>query len=439
MIDLIIRNAQIALSDGATIDSDIGCDKGVITEIRDTIKSSAAEEIDAAGLLLLPGVIDPQVHFREPGGTNKEDIGSGSRAAVAGGVTSFLEMPNCNPLTIDQDQLDWKIARAQKTSAANFGFFIGATGKNIKEINSVNPACGIKVFMGASTGDLLVDSQEELEAIFSTGERLIAVHAEDETRIKNRTQTILNESDNLDYSLHSTIRDPETALIATQRAVELSIKYGRRLHILHMSTAEEVEFFRKHKPSQITCEVIPNHLFLDTDDYSTHGARVQMNPPIRKPGNSDVLWEGLNEGIIDIIATDHAPHLLADKTLPYPNSPSGMPGVETSLPLMLTAMADGKCDLAQILSWMCSGPAKLYGIKNKGIIDEGYDADLTIVDLDQKRPVLDKNMFTKVGWSAYSGRDLVGWPQYTIVGGKIVFEHGKIRPNIYGKPLAFSN
>ncbi|MBT3640418.1 MAG: dihydroorotase [Acidiferrobacteraceae bacterium] len=438
MYDLVIHNASIAHPDGTTAAGDVACQNGRIAKIDNMINAVGREHIDAAGRLLIPGVIDPQVHFREPGATDKEDLASGSRAAVRGGVTSFLEMPNCNPPTTDQEQLDWKLARAASSCAANFGFFIGATCDNLEALNNVHPACGIKIFMGSSTGDLLVDKQEHLERIFGNGQRLIAVHAEDETRIQDRTRALLKEGEVADYALHSQIRDPQTALIATERALALSEKYGRRLHILHLSTSEEVERLRRHKPDQVTCEVIPNHLFLNTDDYAQLGSRVQMNPPIRNPANASGLWSGLHQGIIDIIATDHAPHTLAEKSQPYPNSPAGMPGVETSLPLMLTAMQAGQCTLAQVQQWMCSGPAQVYGIKNKGQLAEDFDADLALVDIETARPVRDNEVFSRAAWSPYAGRELTGWPSYTIVGGQVVFDNGRIRPGVFGRALEFS-
>ncbi len=439
MYQLIIRNAQIANPDGSSFESDLACNHGRIEKIAPEISTDAVEQIDANGQLLLPGVIDPQVHFREPGGDERENLASGSRAAVRGGVTSFLEMPNCKPPTTDQEQLSWKIDRASKTSVANFGFFIGATSGNLHSLNDAQPACGIKIFMGSSTGDLLVDDEKHLDQIFGNGSRLIAVHAEDETRIQDRTKSLLDGNENPDCSIHSIIRDPQTALIATERALSLSKKYERRLHVLHLSTAEEVKRLRHDKPDWVSCEVIPNHLFLSTDDYQTLGSRVQMNPPIRDPENTPELWAGLHDGTIDIIATDHAPHLLSDKGEPYPYSPSGMPGVETSLPLMLTAMQEGKCDLAQIQKWMCSGPAALYGIPNKGVIREGFDADLTLVNLDVSKVVSDEEVFSKVKWSPFSGRALTGWPIYTIVGGNIVFDNGIVRDNVYGKALTYAS
>ena len=439
MFDLIIRNANVLQPDGTTVPADVACHRGKIEQITATSGANGRDTIDAQGLLLLPGVIDPQVHFREPGATHKEDLSSGSRAAVRGGVTSFLEMPNCSPPTTNQARLDWKLACAARSSVANFGFFIGASKDNLKALNTTHPACGIKIFMGSSTGDLLVDDENLLDAIFATGDRLIAVHAEDETRIRERSSLFLgSENDQPSYEIHSQIRDPETALIATQRAVRLSKKYGRRLHILHLSTAEEVDFLRLEKPPQVSCEVVPNHLFLSSDDYHQLGSRVQMNPPVRAPENASALWQGLQDGVIDIIATDHAPHTIEEKRQPYPLSPSGMPGVETSLPMMLTEVADGQCTLQQIQEWMSYGPARLYGIPDKGLIAEGFDADLTLVDLERYRPVVNEEIFSRAGWSPYSGRQLTGWPVYTVVNGRVVFDHGEIRAGIYGQALNFT-
>jgi dihydroorotase len=440
MFDLIIRNAKVLQPDGTILPADVVCHRGKIEQIAAYSNNNGRETIDADGLLLLPGVIDPQVHFREPGATHKEDLGSGSRAAVRGGVTSFLEMPNCNPPTTNQARLDWKLACAARSSVANFGFFIGASQDNLESLNTTHPVCGIKIFMGSSTGDLLVDDEDLLDAIFATGNRLIAVHAEDETRIRERSSTFLGAEDAaLPYHTHSRIRDPETALIATRKAIKLSKKYSRRLHILHLSTGDEVDLLRLEKPPQVSCEVVPNHLFLSTDDYRQLGSRAQMNPPVRDPKNASILWQGLQDGIIDIIATDHAPHTAEEKSQPYPLSPSGMPGVETSLPLMLTEVAGGRCTLKQIQEWMSHGPARLYGIPNKGLIAEGFDADLTLVDLERYRSVANNEIFSRAGWSPYSGLQLTGWPVYTVVNGRVVFDHGEIRPGIYGQALNFSN
>jgi dihydroorotase len=434
LYNLLIRNARIARPDGSTFEGDVACEDGRIARIEPAITATARETIDAAGKLLMPGVIDPQVHFREPGNVYKEDLGSGSRAAVRGGVTSFLEMPNTAPPTTTQAALDEKLALAARKSVANYGFFIGATPDNLEALNTVTPACGIKIFMGSSTGSLLVNRPQDLERIFANGNRLIAVHAEDETRINSRRAQFAGRTD---PAAHSEIRDNETARLATQLALTLSKKYKRRLHILHLSTREEVAMLRADKPAWVTAEAIPNHLFLNTADYARLGTLVQMNPPIRSPQDNAALWEGLHDGIIDFIATDHAPHTLEEKKRAYPNTPSGMPGVETSLPLMLTAMHDGRCTLAEIQKWMCYGPAEAYRIPNKGKILDGWDADLTLVDIENVWPVRDEETFTKVRWSPWSGRELRGWPKFTIVNGEIAFDNGRIREQVRGRPLTY--
>lgn len=414
----------------------MGCGPRGIDRIAGAIDAQSEESLDAAGHLLLPGIIDPQVHFREPGGEHKEDLHTGSCAAVKGGVTTYLDMPNTAPALISQAALDDKLARAASRSVANYGFFIGATPSNLDEINTAEPVCGIKVFMGSSTGDLLVDRADDLERIFANGDRLIAVHAEDQARISERERRWAGATL---PATHSKIRDVECARLATERALDLSRSYQRRLHILHLSTAAEIELLRQDKPPWVTAEVIPNHLFLTEGDYERLGTLVQMNPPIRSKQDAAALWAALRAGIIDFVATDHAPHTLAEKQRPYPDAPSGMPGVETSLPLMLTEMASNRCTLAQIQQWMCSGAARAYGIANKGAIQEGWDADLTLVDMDAYRPVRHRDMFTRVRWSPYDGRELTGWPVVTVVGGRIVYDHGHIREGLYGQALRFEN
>ncbi|MBI3899860.1 MAG: dihydroorotase [Gammaproteobacteria bacterium] len=432
---LLIQNARIARPDGTTIDGDVYCNNGRIEKIDRSISTRADESIDANGLMLLPGAIDPQVHFREPGKEYKEDLASGSRAAAKGGVTSFLEMPNTDPPTTNQAALNDKLARAAGRCVVNYGFFIGATPNNLDELNRAEPACGIKIFMGSSTGSLLVNRDEDLERIFANGTRLIAVHAENEARIDERKAKLGHRTD---IAVHSEIRDNECARLATEKALSLSKKYRRRLHILHLSTADEVELLRRDKPTWVTAEVIPNHLVLNTADYATHGTLVQMNPPIRTPHDNDVLWQGLRDGVLDFIATDHAPHTLEEKAQGYPQSPSGMPGVETSLPTMLTAMKAGRCTLADVQKWMCWRAMEAYGIANKGKIIEGWDADLTLVDLTTYKPVRNDEMFTKVHWSPFDGRELTGWSVYTIVNGRVVFDHGRIRDGVYGTALKFN-
>lgn len=432
---LLIRHARILLADGTWLLGDVLVRDERIVEIATEIATTeATKEIDATGLVLLPGVIDPQVHFREPGLEHKEDLNTASRACAKGGVTSFLEMPNTKPLTITQAALDDKLQRAAQKSIVNYGFFIGATPANLPDIRSASPTCGIKVFMGSAHGDLLVDTAAALEPIFAQGERLIAVHAEDQARINQRKQEFAG---NTDPAVHSQIQDNQAALNATKLALELSQKYHRRLHILHLSTAEEVELLRSQKPAWVTAEVTPQHLLLNTDAYGKIGTLAQMNPPLRSHHDNAVLWQGLLDGTIDFIATDHAPHTLEEKAKGYPNTPSGMPGVETSLPLMLTQAVAGKCTIEQVSHWMSTAVATAYGIPNKGSIEIGYDADLVLVDIDHYHPVERADLETKCGWSPFEGWDLTGYPVYTIVNGHIVYERGKIYTDIKGKALQF--
>ncbi|PLZ97429.1 dihydroorotase [Fischerella thermalis CCMEE 5198] len=434
---LLIRRARIILPDGEFMIGDVLTRDRFIVEVAPEISTDQTpiREVDAEGLTLLPGVIDPQVHFREPGLEHKEDLFTATCACAKGGVTSFLEMPNTRPLTTTQQALDDKLQRAQNKCLVNYGFFIGATAENLPDLLLANPTPGIKIFMGSMHGQLLVDQQEVLEAIFAKGKRLIAVHAEDQARINQRRQEFAGIHD---VAVHSQIQDNQAALLATQQVLKLSEKYQRRLHILHMSTAEEAELLRQHKPSWVTAEVTPQHLFLNTSAYEKIGTLAQMNPPLRSPHDNEVLWQALHDGVIDFIATDHAPHTLEEKAQPYPNSPSGMPGVETSLPLMLTATAQGRCSVAQVVNWMSTAVAKAYGIPNKGAIAPGYDADLVLVDLQTYRPVLREEILSKCGWSPFEGWNLTGWPAYTIVGGKLVYEKGKLHTQVRGQALTFT-
>ncbi|MHB1951456.1 MAG: dihydroorotase [Acidiferrobacteraceae bacterium] len=433
MYTLLIRNCRIALPDASIAEGDIACRAGLIERIAPAIDAAADEVVDGQGRLLLPGVIDPQVHFREPGNEHKEDLASGSRAAARGGVTSFLEMPNTKPPTTTQAALDDKLARAARSCVVNYGFFVGATPHNADTLEGIGPACGIKIFMGSSTGDLLVDRPEDLERIFATGRRLIAVHAEDQACIERYRERFRGHRD---PAVHSDMRPAECALKATSLALELSKRYQRRLHILHVSTREEVALLRRDKPPWVTAEAVPNHLFLNRADYRHQGARVIMNPPIRDPEDNAALWEGLKDGVLDFIATDHAPHTLEEKQ-GYP-APAGMPGVETSLPLVLTEWQAGRCSLAHVLKWMSSSAAAAYGLAGKGRIAEGYDADLTLVDVDHVRVARDADMATKVRWTPFAGRALTGWPVMTAVGGRVVFDGKAIRAGSQGTPVRYT-
>jgi dihydroorotase len=432
---LLIRQGQILLPNGEYLVGDVLCRDGQIQQIAPTITTPPDQTLDATGLTLLPGVIDPQVHFREPGLEHKEDLFTASCACAKGGVTSFLEMPNTRPLTTTQAALNDKLARAAQKCLVNYGFFIGATKAVLPDLLTAQPVCGIKVFMGSMHGELLVDDPQVLEKIFAQGSRLIAVHAEDQARINQRRQEFAGITD---YAIHSQIQDVEAALLATKLALGLSKKYQRRLHILHLSTGAEAELLRQDKPSWVTAEVTPQHLLLNTDAYETIASLAQMNPPLRSPQDNQTLWQALLDGVIDFIATDHAPHTLAEKAKPYPQSPSGMPGVETSLPLMLTQAQQGRCTVAQVAQWMSAKVAEAYGIPRKGEIRVGYDADLVLVDLQTYRPVLRQELQTKCGWSPFEGWQLTGWPAVTIVGGQVVYDRGQLHTQVRGKPLEFS-
>jgi dihydroorotase len=435
---LFIRRARILLPGGEFSIGDVQTRGREIVRVAPEIPSEevapADREIDALGLTLLPGVIDPQVHFREPGLEHKEDLFTASCACAKGGVTSFLEMPNTRPLTTTQAALDDKLQRAAQKCLVNYGFFIGATAENLPSLLSANPTPGIKIFMGSMHGELLVDDEAALEAIFATGDRLIAVHAEDQARILERRQLFAGVTEE---AAHSQIQDSQAALLATGLALKLSKKYRRRLHILHMSTAEEAELLRQEKPSWVTAEVTPQHLLLNTGAYEKIGTLAQMNPPLRSPSDNEALWQALLDGVIDFIATDHAPHTLEEKAKGYPNTPSGMPGVETSLPLMLTEAVRGRCTVAQVAHWMSAAVAEAYQIPRKGAIAPGYDADLVLVDLNIYRPVLREELLTKCGWSPFEGWNLTGWPVLTVVGGEIVYERGRLNTEVRGKPLSF--
>ncbi|MDJ0518886.1 MAG: dihydroorotase [Trichodesmium sp. MO_231.B1] len=433
---LLIRRARILLPNGEFLVGDVQIQGREIIQVAPEISSSEASEkiIDAEGLTLLPGVIDPQVHFREPGLEHKEDLFTASRACVKGGVTSFLEMPNTKPLTTTQEALDDKLQRAAQKCLVNFGFFIGATAENLPDLLTANPTPGIKIFMGSMHGPLLVDTEEKLEPIFARGKRLIAVHAENQARIDQRKKEFAGISD---PAIHSQIQDNEAALLATKMALKLSKKYERRLHILHTSTGDEAELLRQDKPSWVTAEVTPQHLLLNTSAYEKIGSLAQMNPPLKSAWDNDILWQALLDGVIDFIATDHAPHTLEEKAKGYPNTPSGMPGVETSLPLMLTQAIQGRCSVAQVSNWMSTAVAKGYGIPKKGAIAPGFDADLVLVDLDNYRPVLREELMTKCRWSPFEGWSLTGWPVVTIVGGEVVFNRGEFNSEVRGRALTF--
>ena len=394
--------------------------------------------IDGTGLHLLPGIIDPQCHFRDPGQPEKEDLGSGSAAAVSGGVTSFLDMPNNKPSITNMEGMRSKLKTASEKCVNNYGFFIGATPDNVSDLQeavgtaeeplSVPGICGIKIFMGSSTGTLLVNEREALETIFNGTSGLIAVHAEDEKRLIARLEDIKGRTD---MAAHAEWRDDVTALLATQLAVELAQASGHRLHVLHLTSGIEADWLEgitvlpstaDDKGAIITTETLPQHLTFDETDVEREGTRLKMNPPIRYAKDRDTLWKQLKKGTIQCIATDHAPHTLEAKALGFPDAPSGMPGVETSLAVMLTHAKDGTCSIEEVVTWMSTNVADCFNMIGKGRLEEGMDGDVVLVDMNNGHEVNDEHTWSRVGWNPFHGRHLVGWAQVTVVAGVPVFE-----------------
>ena len=417
--NLLVQNAMMVLPDGI-VEGDLRVANGRIKTIAPQgglVPQNGEQVIDGVGLHLLPGAIDPHVHFRDPGNPEKEDLESGSRAAVAGGITGFLDMPNTVPNATNRVQLEAKIAVAGQKAVNHHGFFIGATNDNVADMQSVegmDGVCGIKIFMGSSTGDLLVHEQKHLENIFANTGGIIATHAEDEDRLQSR---IAQYKGRTDIAAHAECRDVECALIATKRASALAKDHDHRLHIVHLTSGAEADWLASNKGDLITTEVCTQHLTFDQDDVEELGVRALMNPPIRYTEDKNSLWKRLKDGTIDCVVTDHAPHTLEAKSVGYPNAPAGMPGVETSLPLMLTHAMNGKCSVSDVVKWMCAGPARVYGMQNKGSLIEGYDGDLTLVDLETRRTITDADVWTRVGWTPYAGMELTGLPMWTVVDG----------------------
>ncbi len=423
----LIRNAEVILPDQIA-QTNILLENGKIVAIDASPSTQADEVVDAAGLVLLPGVIDDQVHFREPGLTHKEDLESGSRACASGGITTYLEMPNTHPPATDVQSLQWKYDRATAVSRVNFGFYIGATENNVPELQRATHAPGIKIFIGSSTGGLLVDSQEALERIFAETTLPICAHCEDESTVRANRAAL---GEQLTIHDHSRIRDTRAAVIATRRAIDLSQRHQHRFHVLHVSTAAEIPLIAHAGPT-ITAEVCPHHLFFSTDDYDRLGSLVQMNPSVKSPDDARQLWNALTAGSIQVIATDHAPHTLAEKQAPYPQSPSGLPAVENSLALLLNQVNLGLCTLEQVASWMCDAPARVWDLVGKGRIAVGYDADLVLVDMSREKTIRHSEQMTRSGWSPWDGVTLKGWPARTIVGGQTVFADGQVNESVRG-------
>lgn len=439
--DLIISGATIVNHDGRGI-ADAGVRGGRTVAIGDLGKASAGRTIQAKGLHLLPGVIDSQVHFREPGNEHKEDLETGSLAAVMGGVTAVFEMPNTNPATTDADSLADKLRRAKRRMHCDFAFYIGAALEKAAQLGELErlPGCaGVKLFMGASTGSLLVSEDEGVRQVLRHGRRRVAIHSEDQARMVARKHLALPGA----VETHPVWRDAESALLSTQRLLRIAREERRRVHVLHITTAEEIDLLAQHKDIA-TVEVTPQHLTLAAPEaYAELGTRAQMNPPIRDAYHRSGLWRGVAAGIVDVLGSDHAPHtrqekgLSADSNTRYPNTPSGMPGVQTLVPILLDHVAAGRLSLERFVDLTSHGPNRIFGIANKGRLAVGYDADYTLVDLQAVRVIEDSKMAGRCDWTPFHGRKVTGWPMGTIVRGLVVMWEGALETPHQGAAIRF--
>ena len=443
MKEILIQNAQL-VNEGRVSHKDLLILGEKIHKIEDRILPNGNEQIiDATGLHLLPGWIDDQVHFREPGLTHKATIASESRAAVAGGITSFLEMPNTLPQTTTQKALEDKLARAAKTSIANYGFLFGGTNENLNDIKTFDKtkAAGLKLFLGSSTGNMLVDDPEVLKKIFSSTDLPIAVHCEDETTIReNLAQQIAQYGDDIPIEKHPIIRSEEACFQSSSRAIQLAKETGARLHVFHLSTALETDLFSNQKPlseKKITAEVCLHHLWFSAEDYKEKGTLIKWNPAVKKASDRDALWQALNDDRIDLLATDHAPHTLEEKQNSYTKAPSGGPLVQHAYPALLTAVNQGKITLEKLVEKACHNPAILFKIQNRGYLREGYFADLVLVDLNKKRKVEREDLLYKCGWSPFEGTTFTACIDKTFVNGNLVYSAGKIVEGNLGHQLTF--
>lgn len=432
--DLIVRNGTVYLP-GGPVSADIGVIGGRIASIG-AISGDAGEVIDCTGLHVLPGVIDSQVHFREPGLEHKEDLESGSRAAVMGGVTAVFEMPNTKPNTDTAERVADKLARAHHRMWCDHAFYVGATSSNaesLKELERLPGTAGVKIFMGASTGDLLVADDGALARVLASGKRRVAIHAEDEFRMNERADLRVSA----DPSSHPVWRDDESAILATRRILRLAREAKRRIHILHITTPAELELIAQHKDIA-TCEVTPQHLTLAGEEaYPRLGSYAQMNPPIRSGAHRDGLWHWLAQGVPDVIGSDHAPHTIEEKSKTYPDTPSGMPGVQTLLPLLLDHMHHGRLSMQRLIDLTSAGAQRIFGLVGKGRIAAGYDADFTIVDLKKRWTVTEDWLQSRCGWSPFTGMELTGKPIGTIIRGNRVMWEDTLADSAIGEPVRF--
>ena len=433
--DLIVRGGEVANHAGRGM-ADVGVTDGRIVFVGDLSQASAGETVDAKGLTVLPGVIDTQVHFREPGLEWKEDLESGSRAAALGGVTSVFEMPNTEPNTTDPETLADKLERARDRMWTDHAFYIGGTHENAKylgELERLPGCCGVKVFMGASTGTLLVADDDGVREVLRHVKRRATFHSEDEYRLVERRPLARPG----DWTSHPEVRDAESAIRSTRRLVALAREVGARIHVLHISTAEEVRFLADHK-DVATAEVTPQHLTLDGDEaYERLKGYAQMNPPIRNAAHIAGLWTGIEQGVFDVLGSDHAPHTVEEKSKSYPASPSGMPGVQTLVPVMLTHVANGRLSLDRFIDLTSHGANRIFGIAGKGRMAEGYDADLTLVDLKAKHVIRHADMASRCGWTPFDGFEATGKAMATIVRGRVVMRDGALVGTAHGRPVRF--
>ncbi|MBM3575107.1 MAG: dihydroorotase [Methylocystis sp.] len=432
--DVVLHGGALVNQDGVA-ERDIGVIDGKIAEIGQLSNFDAAEKINCRGLHILPGVIDTQVHFREPGMPHKEDLESGSRSAVLGGVTAVFEMPNTDPLTSTPEALADKVRRGRDRMHCDFAFWVGGTHENARslaELERLPGAAGVKVFMGSSTGSLLIADDAGIAEVLSHTRRRVAFHSEDEERLIERKHLRRDG----DPSSHPVWRDVETAVKSTRRLIKIAQDKGALIHVLHVTTAEEIELLAQCKDIA-SVEVTPHHLTMDETDYQRIGALAQMNPPVRSARHREALWRGVTQGIVDVIGSDHAPHTLEEKARPYPHSPSGMTGVQTIVPLLLDHMNAGRVSLERLVDLTSAGPARLFGIAQKGRVAVGYDADLTIVDLKRRETIRNSWIGSRVGWTPYDGKTVNGWPIGTVVRGRKVMWEGELVTQSVGAPIRF--
>lgn len=439
MYDLIFKNGNVFTNENKIQKIDLGIKSGVISTIGNLNNSKAKNIIDLKNLLVLPGCIDSQVHFREPGLIYKEDIESGTRGAILGGITSIFEMPNTKPNTTSIKAFNQKMEIAKKKAFCNYAFFIGASKNNyydLEELEKLSGCSGVKIFMGSSTGNLLVEDDENLRKVLSNGKRRVSVHSEDEFRLRERKYII--EGGNTTVADHPLWRDVETAVTSTKRLIKIATECSRNIHILHISTKDEIEIIGKNK-KYVSSEVTPQHLYFHSPEcYTELGSLCQMNPPIRTKDHKEGLWDGIRKKIIDVIGSDHAPHTIDEKKKKYPDCPSGMTGVQTLVPVMLNFVNEKKLSISDFVRLTSTNPAKLFGVKNKGFIKIGFDADLTIVDLKKKHMVENKDIVSKSSWSPYDGKIFQGWPVMTVIHGNIVMRENEIIGKRSGHRVLFS-